>query len=231
MVVSNCWLAHHGNVGTKDTRHRIGLALCLLISISGTVGCAYEYPEPGHTPATTPEPVHTHIPDPTPGAGSPQPYRDPQVLAREVKNYAELDRLLNAVRGPALLFEEGPVDGPLRGFGTTAKVPAAGLYTVTAACAGASGATVAVGQEHPGAPFRPMELALNCTRATSQVIVLEQGYVFAHLLLPGPGDTPWTGAVGGVRVTGEVCSAAGSPSSLSSRAATCSAVRGSASAI
>jgi hypothetical protein len=73
-----------------------------------------------------------------------------------------------------------------------------------------------------------MELALDCTRATSQVVALEQGYVFAHLLLPGPGDTPWTGAVGGVRVTGEVhylCSASGSPSSLSSPAETCSAVR------
>jgi hypothetical protein len=112
-----------------------------------------------------------------------------------------LDRLLRTSPGPVLLFEVGPLDGPVRGFGTTAKVPASGLYTVTAACVGASGAKVAVGQEYPGAPFRPAELALDCARPTSQVIALQQGYVFAHLLLPGPGDTPWTGAVGGVRVT------------------------------
>jgi hypothetical protein len=95
------------------------------------------------------------------------------------------------------------------------------LYSVTAACVGASGAKVAVGQEHPGAPFRPMELALDCGGTTSRVIAVQQGYLFAHLLLPGPGDTPWTGAVGGVRVTATVpgtCPASGSPSSLSSPA-------------
>lgn len=131
------------------------------------------------------------------------PSIDPLVLEREVMNYRELNRLLEAVPGPVLLFEEGPLDGPVRGFGTTAVVPAAGQYTVTAACAGASGATVSAGQEHPGAPFRPMELALDCTGVTTQVMELQQGYVFAHLVLPGPGDTPWTGAVGGVRVTGQ----------------------------
>jgi hypothetical protein len=175
-------------------RHRIGLALCLLIPLCGTAGCVYDYPEPVHTLTTDPEPVHTHTPAPAPVARPPKPYTDPRVLAREVKNYAELDRLLKAVPGPSLLFEEGPLDGPLRGFGTTAKVPAAGLYTVTAACVGASGAKVAVGQEHPGAPFRPMELALDCARTTSRVIGIQQGYLFAHLLLPSPGDTPWTGA-------------------------------------
>jgi hypothetical protein len=139
---------------------------------------------------------------PTPAAGQRTPYTDPRVLEREAKNFAELDRLLKARPGRVLLFEEGPLDGHLAGFGTTAKVPAAGLYTVTAACVGASGAKVAVGQEHPGAPFRPMELALVCAGPTSRVIAVQQGYLFAHLLLPRPGDTPWTGAVGGVRVTG-----------------------------
>jgi len=125
------------------------------------------------------------------------------VLEREVKNYREVNRLLKAVPGPVLLFEEGPLDGPVRGFGTTADVPAAGEYTVTAACAGASGAKVAIGQEHPAAPFEPLELTLDCAGATTRVLELQQGYVFAHLVLPTPGDTPWTGAVGGVRVTGD----------------------------
>jgi hypothetical protein len=81
-------------------------------------------------------------------------------------------------------------------------VPAAGQYTVTAACVGATGAKIFVGQEHPGASFQPVELTFDCARTTSHVITLQQGYVFAHLFLPGPGDTPWTGAVGGVRITG-----------------------------
>lgn len=140
---------------------------------------------------------------------SPPVYVDPLVLEREVKNYGELDRLLKAVPGPAILFEEGPLDGPVRGFGAMEKVPAAGQYTVTAACVGASGAKVSVGQEHPGAPFQPLELALDCAGSTSKVIELEQGYIFAHLDLPGPGDTPWTGAVGGVRVTGPLAAAEG----------------------
>ncbi|MDP9693823.1 UNVERIFIED_ORG: hypothetical protein J2X79_001375 [Arthrobacter globiformis] len=128
------------------------------------------------------------------------PYSDPKVLEQEARNYAELDRLLGALPEQVLLSDVGPLDGPLRGFGSTEKVPAAGQYTVTAACVGASGAKVSVGQEHPGAPFRPMELALDCAGATSQVIALQQGHVFAHLLLSGPGDTPCR-AVGGVRVT------------------------------
>jgi hypothetical protein len=123
-------------------------------------------------------------------------------LEQEAKNYAELDRLLRAVPEPVILSDVGPLDGPLRGFGNFEKVQVAGQYTVTAACVGASGAKVFVGQEYPGATFRPVELAVDCGGATSQVMAFQQGYVFAHLFLPGPGDTPWTGAVGGVRVTG-----------------------------
>lgn len=193
-------LADDGSVGSKSLRHGLGFVLCLLIPLSGTAGCVYEYAESVHTPAAGPEPVYTPTADPAPVAGAPKPYSDPQVLEQEAQNYAELDRLLGALPEPALLSDVGPLDGPFRGFGSTEEVPAAGQYTVTAACVGASGAKVFVGQEHPGAPFRPMELALDCIEPTSQVISLQQGYVFAHLSLPGPGDTPWTGAVGGVRV-------------------------------
>ncbi len=221
MVVLNCVRAHHGRVGTKDRWHRPAFALCLLIPLGGTAGCSYDYPEPVQTTASSGT-VRTPAASPSPGSRSSQPYSDPQILEQEAKNYAELYRLLRAVPGPVLLFEVGPLDGPVRGFGTTAKVPASGQYTVTAACVGASGARISVGQEHPGAPFRPVELAPDCAGTTSQVIALQEGYVFAHLILPGPGDTPWTGAVGGVRVTGpaeQSHTAPGSPSSESSPAA------------
>lgn len=201
VVVLNWGPAHHGSVGTQNTQHRLVIALCLLIPLTDTAGCAYEYPEPERTPIASSGPIYTPTPDPVPATGAPKPYSNPQVLEQEAKNYAELDRILGASPEPVLLSDVGPLDGPLRGFGSTEEVPAAGQYTVTAACVGVSGAKVAVGQDHPGAPFRPMELALDCAGATSKVIALQQGYVFAHLLLPGPGDTPWTGAVGGVRVT------------------------------
>lgn len=184
----------------KYGRHRLALALCLLIPLGGTAGCVYEYPESLHAPALPPERVHQPTVEPATDTRAPEPYSDSRVLEQEAVNYARLDRLLGTLPEPVLLSEVGPLDGPLRGFGNTGKVPAAGRYTVTAACVGASGAKVSVGQEHPGAPFRPVELALDCAGATSQVIALQQGYVFAHLSLPGPGDTPWTGAVGGVRV-------------------------------
>ncbi|MDT0168517.1 hypothetical protein [Pseudarthrobacter sp. BRE9] len=179
-------------MGTTDREPGRALALCLLGALGGTAGCAYQYNEPVRSPTTAPAIV----------TESPVPYVDPLVLEREVQNYSELDLLLKAAPGPVLLFEEGPLDGPVRGFGTMAKVPAAGQYTVTSACVGASGATVSIGQEHPGAPFQPVELALDCTEAASRIIPFEQGYVFVHLVLPTPGPSPWTGAVGGVRVTG-----------------------------
>ena len=226
MVVLSRRRTHHGSVGTKGPSG-LGFVLYLLILSGGAAGCTYEYPEPVPSPAAVPAPVYTATAGPAPVAETTKPSSDAQVLEHEAQNYVELDRLLRAAPESIILYDVGPLDGPRRGFGSTEKVPAVGHYRVTAACVGASGATVAVGQEHPGAPFQPMELALDCTRATSRVIALEQGHVFAHLLLPGPGDTPRTGAVGGVRVTEvhEACSAARSPSSLSSPTATCSAVR------
>lgn len=201
MLVSKHGPAHHGDVGTgQATGFRSGFLLCLLIPLLGAAGCAYEYTEPVETMARS-EPVHRPTAGPVLETGGAQPYSDPEVLKREAENYAELYRLLRAVPGSVLLFDVGPLDGPVRGFGKTERVISPGQYTVTAACVGAPGAVVAVGQEHPGAPFHPIEIPLNCTGATTQVVALQQGYIFAHLVLPGPGDTPWTGAVGGVRIT------------------------------
>ena len=197
-------VAQYGTVGTENRRHWPTRALCLFIPLGGMSGCVYDYPET--TDTVTARPVDStaagRTTGPEPTSAPARPYDDLRILAREAENYAELDRLLKAVPGPAILTEVGPLDGPLRGFGTMKKVPLAGDYTVTAACVGASSATVSVGQEAPGAPFQPVELSLECSGTTSKVIALQQGYVFAHLLLPGPGDTPWTGAVGGVRLTG-----------------------------
>ena len=191
---------HHGVVAINDVRHRLVLPLCLLGALAALAGCAYDYPDPATrtpaeartTPASRPSgPTEAAIPTP-----------DPLVLEREVRNYQELDGLLKSVPGPVLLFQEGPLDGPARGFGTVERVPAAGRYTVTAACVGGPSARIFIRQENPKVTLWPVELTVDCPGATSQVITLQEGYVSAHLSLPGPADRPWTGGVGGVRVTG-----------------------------
>ncbi|MFF1879936.1 hypothetical protein ACFVVC_00525 [Pseudarthrobacter sp. NPDC058196] len=182
---------------TKGCWRRPALALCLLAPVGGAAACSYDYPDPAHTPIT--EPDTTATARPSQSAARPP---DPLVLERGVRNYQDLDGLLKAVPGDVLLFQEGPLDGPARGFETTEQVNAAGEYTVTAACVGAPHAKIYIRQENPKVTLWPVELTVDCPGSTSQVITLQQGYVSAHLSLPAPGATPWTGAVGGVRVTG-----------------------------
>lgn len=186
------------SVDIKGTRRRLAFPLCLLVA--GATGCSYDYPDPGITPTAAEDRLDTT--DPPLMAESAAGPSDPLVLQREARNYQYLDALLKAVPGPVLLFQEGPLDGPSRGFGTREQVPAAGQYTVTVACVGGANATVFLRQEHPTVTLWPVELTVDCPGTTSQAITLQQGFVSAHLSLPGPGDTPKTGAVGGVRVTG-----------------------------
>jgi hypothetical protein len=190
---------HHGIVAMNAVRHRLVLSLYLLVPLAAAAGCAYDYPDPANR---TPADPGTPVPGLLGGTQAATPTPNPLVLEREVRNYQELDGLLKSVPGPVLLFQEGPLDGPARGFGTTEEVPAAGRYTVTAACVGGSNAKIFIRQENPKVTLWPVELTVYCPGATSQVITLQEGYVSAHLSLPGPADTPWTGAVGGVRVTG-----------------------------
>ncbi|MEO5316425.1 hypothetical protein PV772_20300 [Pseudarthrobacter sp. CC12] len=190
---------HHGIVAMNAVRHRLVLSLCLLVPLAAATGCAYDYPDQANR---TPAEPGTPVPGLLGGTQAATPTPNPLVLEREVRNYQELDGLLKSVPGPVLLFQEGPLDGPARGFGTTEEVPAAGRYTVTAACVGGSNAKIFIRQENPKVTLWPVELTVDCPGATSQVITLQEGYVSAHLSLPGPADTPWTGAVGGVRVTG-----------------------------
>ncbi|GGI01391.1 hypothetical protein GCM10007170_40720 [Arthrobacter liuii] len=186
-----------GSVDMKGIGRWFAFPLCLLVPVAG---CSYDYPDPRTTPIVQDE--RPAITDPSLTTESATEPADPQVHQREVRNYQDLDTLLNAVPGPVMLLREGPLDGPARGFGGKEQVPAAGQYTVTAACVGAASATIFIRQEHPTVTLWPVELTVNCPGSASQVITLQQGYVSVHLSLPSPGDTPWTGAVGGVRMTG-----------------------------
>ncbi len=183
----------------KVKRSRLAFPLCLLVPVSGASGCSYDYPDPAVTPATEADRVSTRALPQMSESAAQSP--DPLVLEREVRNYQDLDVLLKGAPGPALLFAQGPLDGPARGFGATEQVQAAGSYTVTVACVGASGAKIFVRQENPKVTLWPVELTVECPGAASQVMTLQQGYVSAHLSLPIPGDAPWTGAVGAVRIT------------------------------
>lgn len=189
-----------GSMDKKGLGARLAVTLCLLVPIAATTGCAYDYPDPASTP--TAERGRPATTDPSLVTESATGPADPLVLQREARNYQDLDALLKAVPGPVLLFQEGPMDGPARGFGGREQVPVAGQYTVTAACVGAASATIFIRQEHPTVTLWPVELTADCPGTTSQVIMLQQGYVSAHLSLPSPGDRPRTGAVAGVRVTG-----------------------------
>lgn len=185
---------------TKGLRHRLAFPLCLLVTAAGTAGCSYDYPDPAHAAETQAD--RTATPETSRMTASAARPADPLVLEREAGNYRDLDSLLMAAPGRVLLFQKGPLDGPGRGFGTTEEVPAAGTYTVTAACVGASNARIFIRQENPKVTLWPVELTVECPGPTSQLITLQQGYVSAHLSLPAPADAPWTGAVAGVRVTG-----------------------------
>lgn len=136
---------------------------------------------------------------PLPG---PSPSDSAEVSAAETRNYDVLKRMLGEPAGPVILEDSGPLDGPERGFGSGADLDAPGQYMVSAACVGASDARMYVAQEDTQTGFRFYEIAVTCSLGVhTQFIELKQGYVAAHLLLPGPGDTPWTGAVGGLRIT------------------------------
>lgn len=167
--------------GTRTARFYAGLMLSMLLA-----GCAYE--DAGDPPSA---PERSARPAPS------VPTKGPDILDAEASNYAELEKRLAAARGPVLLDDSGPADGPGVGFTKTATVKSAGTYTVTAACVGMPGAQIfLLRSETP-----ELSLKLDCSGLLSQVVELQEGYVGAALMRHDP-TGPWTGAVAGVRITG-----------------------------
>lgn len=171
--------------------NRVVAWLAVVFLAAGTAGCTYEGPD---------DSVRTPFPELTVEPSAPSSTRAPDILATETSNYAKLKRLLRTTRGTVILEDSGALDGPSRGFGRSAIVEKTGAYTVTAACVGASDARLFLIQDNPRTGFSRLELPVDCSRVSSEVVELQQGYVAAHVLLSSPGDTPWTGAVAGVRV-------------------------------
>lgn len=110
-----------GPGGTKTVRCLMAFSTAVSLA-AGLAACAYE--DEGN-------------PQPTAAGASLRPGRtlpakDPDVLAVEARNYAELDQRLANVPGPVLLADHGPADGPGVGFSKAATVMTAGPHTVTA---------------------------------------------------------------------------------------------------
>lgn len=169
--------------------------LALVFLAVGTAGCTYDGPD---------DSVPTPYAELTVEPSVPPSTRAPEVLATETSNYAILKDLLGSARGAVILEDSGAMDGPARGFGRSGLVEKAGAYTVTTACVGASDARLFLIQDNPRNGFSTLEFPVDCSRISSRAVELQQGYISAHLLLSSPGDTPWTGAVAGVRVTAGV---------------------------
>lgn len=144
-------------------------------------------------------------PQPTAAAASTRPGRafpalDPDVLATQTRNFAELDRRLAVASGTLVLADAGPADGPSVGFRKAATVETAGPYAVTAACVGIPSAQIHLTQQVVGGTEAQL-IQFDCSDTRTQVVQLSAGYVSAQLTRVSPSG-PWTGAVAGIKIMG-----------------------------
>lgn len=164
-----------------------------MVLAGGVASCAYEDEDDGD-----PQPAaagQSHRPAP------PVPTKDPGVLGVEASNYAELHKRLAEPPGSVLLSDAGPADGPGVGFSKSAKVMTAGPHTVTAACVGIPHAQIYLSQ-NTTAGTEHMVFEVDCSGTQSQVVQLQKGYVSAQLTRQDP-TAAWTGAVAGIKITGQ----------------------------
>ena len=175
--------------GAKTVRCVVVLMMGVSLA-GGLAACAYEDEgDPQPTPASEgPRPART------------LPAKDPDVLAVEARNYAELEQRLASVPGSVLLADAGPADGPGVGFRKAATVMTAGPHTVTTACVGIPHAQIYLSQDIPGGTEHQV-LDVDCSGTRTQVVQLQKGYVAAQLASRRDPTGAWTGAVAGIRIT------------------------------
>lgn len=184
-------MSDHG--GTSWRRGAGALSAGLALA-GGLGGCEYEYDD--ELQQSAPVAVEESIRPPAPAYTV-----EPAILARQGRNFAELERLLGTPTDRVLLNDSGAVGGPSSGFTKAATVKRAGSYTLAAACVGVPDAQMYLQQDSRTAA-KPLEIILDCSAVFSQVVELQPGYVSVHLLRHDP-TGPWTGAVAGVRITAE----------------------------
>ena len=178
-----------GPGGTKAACCLAAILVGLTLA-GGLAACAYE--DGADAPPAAAGPNHRPV--------RTIPEKNPDVLAVEDRNYAQLDQRLAKAQGPVLLADAGPADGSGVGFGKAATVLEAGPHTVTAACVGISQAQISLTQNLAGGT-RHIVLDVDCSGTRTQVVQLQEGYVGAHLVARRDPTGAWTGAVAGLRIT------------------------------
>ncbi|WP_202129147.1 hypothetical protein [Pseudarthrobacter sp. ATCC 49987] len=178
-----------GPGGTKTVRCLLALIIAMPLA-GGLAACAYE---DGDDPQPTAAGASLR-PGPT------LPAKDPDILAVEARNYAELDQRLARVPGSVLLADTGPADGPGVGFSKGATVTTAGPHTVTAACVGIPQAQISLSQYTVGGGEDKV-FEVDCSGTQTQVFQLQKGYIGAQLVGRRDPAGAWTGAVAGIRIT------------------------------
>lgn len=164
-----------------------------LLLVPGLAGC--EYREAGDPPASAPARQISSSPTASPTTNR-------AMLDVEAKNFTELQQRLGVASGTLLLEDSVAVGAPGVWFQKNAMVKTAGTYTVTAACVGGPDVRLSLNQD-PRTGATPVQLVLDCSQVTSQLVQLQAGYVSAALVQFNPGSAPWTGAVAGVRITAD----------------------------
>lgn len=180
-----------GSGGTRTVPAVAALVACIVLA-SGLAGCAYEDEED---------------PRPTVSAANATlwpartiPAKDPDVLAVEARNYAELEQRLAGVPGTVLLADSGPADGPGVGFRKAATVKAAGPHTVTVTCVGIADAQISLMQDMVGGT-EDTAFDVDCSTTQTRVVHLQVGHVGTQLTMRRDPGAVWTGAVAGIKIT------------------------------
>jgi hypothetical protein len=176
-------------------RTRSTAALLAVAAVAGGLaGCEYA-DDVGEPPAASSTPTRSHP------ARAPLPTRDPEIVAAESRNLAELGNVLDGASGGYLFGGSGGIgDTASAGFATSGPVRQAGQYKVTAACVGAPDAHLSVTQGARGGGTL-LERGIDCGTLAEALVDLVPGTVSAHIIRYGDGvPGPGTGAVAGIRI-------------------------------
>ncbi|HEX9225505.1 MAG TPA: hypothetical protein VF885_02470 [Arthrobacter sp.] len=180
-----------GSGGTSTVATVAALVACMVLA-SSLAGCAYE--DEGDPHPTVSAAKATTRPAWTAAA------KDPDVLAVEARNYAELERRLATVPGKVLLADAGPADGPGVGFRKAVTVKTAGPHTVTVTCVGIPAAQITLMHDIAGGT-EDTSFDVDCSTTQTRVVHLQVGHVGTQLTMRRDPGAVWTGAVAGIKIT------------------------------
>ncbi|MET4094040.1 hypothetical protein [Arthrobacter sp. UYCu712] len=174
--------------GLRGTR-RAALALALAVGAPGLAGCEYA-DDVGLDAAAASPTARTSPPR------APLPTQEPELVATEARNMAELDRILGTGPEDVLMRGAGGIGGS--GFRNSLRSAEKGTHAVSVACVGTPNALLFVSQDtRPGGGS--LQLSLDCGALVETALELEAGRVWVQLVRNS--SEPGTGAVAGFRIS------------------------------